>query len=85
MEDPNDALAGSTPYLRLLATVSAAWILGRSALAARAPGATEDQSFLDGKVVTARFFAENLLPPELGQLEAVRYGAAPLYDENLFG
>ncbi|HYF45712.1 MAG TPA: acyl-CoA dehydrogenase C-terminal domain-containing protein, partial [Acidimicrobiales bacterium] len=84
LEDPNDALAGSTPYLRLLAAVTGAWILGRSALAARTPGAAEPQAFLDAKVATARFYADNLLPPELGQLEAVRYGAAPLYDENLF-
>ncbi len=84
LEDPNDALAGSTPYLRLLATVTGAWVLGRSALVARAGEASEDQRFLDAKVVTARFFADNLLPPELGQLDAVRTGAAPLYDEALF-
>jgi alkylation response protein AidB-like acyl-CoA dehydrogenase len=84
LENPNDALAGSTPYLRLLATVTGAWILGRSALVARSGDATEDARFLDAKVVTARFFADNLLPPELGQLEAVKTGAAPLYAESLF-
>jgi hypothetical protein len=84
LEDPNDAMAGSTPYLRLLATVTGAWILGRSALVARSGDATEDQRFLDAKVVTARFFADNLLPPELGQLEAVRSGADPLFADCLF-
>ena len=84
LENPNDALAGATPYLRLLGTVTGAWILGREALAARSGEAGQDQRFLDAKVVTARFFAENLLPPELGQLDAVRTGAAPLYDESLF-
>jgi hypothetical protein len=85
LAEPNDALAGSTPYLRLLATVSGAWVLGREALAARRGPATESAAFLDAKVITARFFAENLLPPELGQLRAVTHGAAPLYDAALFG
>jgi hypothetical protein len=84
LQNPNDALAGATPYLRLLGTVTGAWILGREALAARSGEAGGDQRFLDAKVVTARFFAENLLPPELGQLDAVKTGAAPLYDESLF-
>jgi alkylation response protein AidB-like acyl-CoA dehydrogenase len=84
LADPNDALGAATPYLRLLATVTGAWILGREALAARSGDAGADQRFLDAKVVTARFFAENLLPPELGHLDAVQTGAAALYDESLF-
>jgi hypothetical protein len=84
LADPNDALAGSSPYLRLLATVTGGWVLGLEALAARRDGADEPAGFLDAKVVTARFFAENLLPPALGQLHAVRHGAAPLYHDALF-
>jgi alkylation response protein AidB-like acyl-CoA dehydrogenase len=84
LEDPNDALAGSTPYLELLATVTGAWVLGRSALAARREGADEPAAFLDAKVVTARFYAENLLPPTFGLVSAVRSGAAPLYADCLF-
>ena len=38
LAEPNDALAGSTPYLRLLATVTGGWVLGREALAARPRG-----------------------------------------------
>ncbi len=84
LADPNDALAGSTPYLRLLATVTGGWVLGREALAARRDGADEPADFLDAKVVTARFFAENLLPSSLGLVHAVTSGAAPLYAESLF-
>ena len=62
LADPNDGLAGSTPYLRLLATVTGGWVLGQEALAARREGAEEPAAFRDAKVVTARFFAENLLP-----------------------
>ena len=84
LADPNDALAGSTPYLRLLATVTGGWVLGQEALAARREGADEPADFLDAKVVTARFFAENLLPSSLGLVHAVTSGAAPLYAESLF-
>ena len=82
--DPNDALAGSTPYLRLLATVTGGWVLGREALAARRDGAEEPEAFRDAKVVTARFFAESLLPPSLGLVHAVTSGATPLYADSLF-
>ena len=84
LAEPNDALAGSTPYLRLLATVTGGWVLGREALAARREGADEPESFRDAKVVTARFFAENLLPSALGLVHAVSSGAAPLYADPLF-
>jgi hypothetical protein len=84
LADPNDAFAGSTPYLRLLATVTGGWVLGREALAARRDGADEAAAFRDAKVVTARFFAENLLPPAAGLVRAVTSGAAPLYSDALF-
>ena len=84
LADPNDAMAGSTPYLRLLATVTGGWILGREALAARRDGADAPVAFLDAKVVTARFFAENLLPSSLGLVHAVTSGAAPLFADSLF-
>jgi alkylation response protein AidB-like acyl-CoA dehydrogenase len=77
--DPNQALAGATPYLRLLATVSGAWVLARAAAAARRPGADEPEDFREAKVVTARFFAENLLPPALGLVSAVKSGVEPLF------
>ena len=59
-------------------------MLGREALAARREGADEPEPFRDAKVVTARFFAENLLPPALGLVHAVSSGAAPLYAAPLF-
>ena len=84
LADPNDALAGSTPYLRLLATVTGGWVLGQEALAARRDGAEEPVAFRDAKVVTARFFAENVLPSALGLVHAVTGGAALLYTDALF-
>jgi alkylation response protein AidB-like acyl-CoA dehydrogenase len=84
LADPNDALAGSTPYLELLAEVTGAWVLGLEALAVRRPDADEPQAFRDAKVVTARFYAENLLPRTFGLVSAVTSGAAPLYADSLF-
>ncbi len=55
---PNDALAGATPYLRLLSTATGGCLLAREALAAR-----DDDAFRDhaaGHVLLTRFFAENL-------------------------
>lgn len=58
------ALAGATPYLRLFGTVAGGVMMARSALAAQAAleGGAGDTDFLKGKMVTARFYAENILP-----------------------
>jgi 3-(methylthio)propanoyl-CoA dehydrogenase len=64
------ALAGSVPFLRLAGTALGGWLLARSAHAAQAKLATRDgdPAFLEAKVVTARFYAEVILPPALAQL-----------------
>jgi hypothetical protein len=72
--EPNDALAGATPYLRLFGLVVGGWLLARSALAASRllPGADgSDAAFLYDKIGTARFYAEQLLPEAVGLLPAV--------------
>ena len=64
------ALAGSVPFLRLAGTALGAWLLARSALVAQGRLATRDgdPAFLEAKVITARFYAEVILPPALAQL-----------------
>ncbi|MFO1082771.1 MAG: acyl-CoA dehydrogenase [Reyranellaceae bacterium] len=64
------ALAGSAPYLRLAGTALGGWLLARSALAAQRRLATRDgdTDFLSAKIVTARFYAEVIVPPALAQL-----------------
>jgi acyl-CoA dehydrogenase len=73
------ALAGATPYLRLLATVVGAWLLARSAAAARAEiaaGATgAEAEALEAKQATAEFFCVQLLPPAVALAPAVTGGA----------
>ena len=63
--DVRDALAGATPYLRMFALVVGGWLMARQALAAKArrsAPATATPRSLEAKVVTARFYAEQLLP-----------------------
>ncbi len=75
--DPNQALAGATPYARMLGTLLGAWVHARSALAA-APGAGTD-AFLAAKLVTARFYGEQILPSVIGLEPAATAGADTLF------
>ena len=65
-----NALAGSVPFLRLAGTALGGWLLARSALVAQNKLAARDgdPAFLEAKLVTARFYAEVILPPALAQL-----------------
>jgi hypothetical protein len=64
------ALAGSVPFLRLAGTALGGWLLAKSALAAQGKLARRDgdPAFLEAKLITARFYAEVILPPALAQL-----------------
>ena len=65
-----NALAGSVPFLRLAGTALGGWLLARSALVAqtRLGQRDGDPAFLEAKLVTARFYAEVILPPALAEL-----------------
>ena len=86
LAEPNDALAGATLYLRLFGLVIGGWLMARSALAAsrllRDAGGS-DAVFLRGKIGTARFYTEQLLPQTAGLLPAVTAGAGPLFQVDL--
>ena len=64
------ALAGSVPFLRLAGTALGGWLLARGALVAqtRLGQRDGDPAFLEAKLVTARFYAEVILPPALAEL-----------------
>ncbi|MGH9111163.1 MAG: acyl-CoA dehydrogenase [Acidimicrobiales bacterium] len=80
LADVNNALAGATPYLRMCGIVTGGWLLARSALAASRAldDGKGDADFLRQKVVTARFYAEQLLPQAAGLAPAVQAGPADL-------
>jgi 3-(methylsulfanyl)propanoyl-CoA dehydrogenase len=80
--EPNDVLAGATPYLRLSGLVVGGWLMARSALAASRllrTAVDADAVFLREKIATARFYAGQLLPQAAGLLPAVTAGAGPLF------
>ena len=70
--DPNDALAGATPYLRLMGILTGGWLLTKAALAATTlrdgDGGGFDDELLDRQIVSARFFAAQVLPQWPGWL-----------------
>jgi len=68
-----DALAGATPYLRMAGLVAGGWMMSRQAVAARRrlDAGDGDPAFLAAKVVTARFYCEQMLPAARGHLAAV--------------
>jgi acyl-CoA dehydrogenase len=72
--DPRSLLAGSSPYLRLLGTTVCGGLLAKAALAA----VERVDDFHRAKVVSARFFGEQILPTVLGLLPAAVAGAADL-------
>ncbi|TWT13784.1 acyl-CoA dehydrogenase [Reyranella sp. CPCC 100927] len=68
--DLGAALAGSVPFLRLAGTALGGWLLAKGALVAHRhlAGRAGDPAFNEAKIVTARFYAEVILPPALAQL-----------------
>ncbi len=85
-QDPNVALAGAAPYLRMFGLVTGGWLLARSADAAVAGSVTGSGSASvtgDGSsadmVATAQFYAEQLLPQAGALLGAVTAGPDQLF------
>ncbi len=77
----SDTAAGATPYLRMFGITVGGWLLVKQAVAAAERLATGegDAVFLRGKLVTARFFAEQVLPQATALLGPVTRGAGVLY------
>jgi hypothetical protein len=81
------AEAGSSPYLALLGTVAAGWLLARQALAAQHRQATNraDAVFDAAKLQTARFFAEHFMALAPGYLPGITGTATVLnFDPRQF-
>ena len=75
--DPVAAASGAAAYLKMFGLVTGGGLLARAAIAAnddlRQRGA--DANFLTGKIVTARFYAEQILPQAAGLLTPITRGA----------
>ncbi len=77
MQNPNNVGAGAVPYMHLMGIVATGLMWLRMAVAAaKLKAAGEgDPAFLDAKLVTARYFAERVLP-EAGSLRRKIEGGA---------
>ena len=73
-ENMPSAAVGATPYLTLWGTVAGGWVMAVEALEAakRLTAGDENVQYLETKLTTARFFADQLLPRSGGLVEAVR-------------
>ena len=84
-DDPNDALAGATPYMKMFGIVAGGYYLARMALVAR-HGAAGDE-WLAAKIDTANFYAGQIMPQADGLQAAVTAGADQLFavESDLLG
>jgi alkylation response protein AidB-like acyl-CoA dehydrogenase len=78
--DIRRAAAGASPYLRLFGTVAGGWLMARATAAAARRLSADDTdaaeaAFLEAKVETARFYADNILPRAGADAIAVTAGA----------
>ncbi len=74
--NPNAVFAASVPYLMLAGNLVAGWQLARSLLVAEKElAAGNDAAFMQAKIVTARFYAEHILPRTAALRDAVLNGA----------
>ena len=73
-------LTAAVPYLHLAVTVCGGWQMGRAALAAAGhlDKGEGDQAFYRAKIVTAHFYADQMLPQAAAFAETVKAGDAAL-------
>ncbi|HEY1879681.1 MAG TPA: acyl-CoA dehydrogenase [Caulobacteraceae bacterium] len=76
-----DALAGATPYLKLMGDVVGGWMLGKQALAASKEIAAGegDQAYWRTRIGLARVFAHQVLAQAPGLAQAVTQGSVDLF------
>jgi len=79
--DPQAAPAGATPYLRMFAVTVGGYLMAKSAIKAQEllSAGDPDTDFLKGKIITAKFFATQVLPQAAALLGPVTEGADLLF------
>jgi alkylation response protein AidB-like acyl-CoA dehydrogenase len=82
MANPDEAGAAATSFLRMFALVAIGYMWTRMAKVAKAklPEADGNAVFYSGKLKTARFFVQKILPETEQHFRAIMAGAAPLMD-----
>ncbi len=74
-QDPSSVMAVSVNYLMLVGYVCGGWQMARAALIAQEKLAAGDEpNFYEAKLITARFYAEQILPKATALLYSVKAG-----------
>ncbi|HRE19134.1 MAG TPA: acyl-CoA dehydrogenase C-terminal domain-containing protein, partial [Rhodocyclaceae bacterium] len=78
--DMAGVLTAAVPYLSLATAVAGGWQLGRAAMAAerRLGEGDSDTTFLEGKIATALFYADHVLPQAAWHRDTVCSGSGAL-------
>lgn len=71
MTNPLDLLSGATPYLRLISTLTAGYLMAESAVIAKDAASELGSQVVADMVTSARFFCEQLMPAANGLVAAV--------------
>jgi 3-(methylthio)propanoyl-CoA dehydrogenase len=81
---PDRAMAVSVPYLRLCGTVLCGWLLAKSAgiAATKLASGAGDREYLEGKLRTAHFYADQVMPNTLALAKIVSHGAASVVETD---
>lgn len=84
MTAPADAYAVSIPFLKLCGFALGGWLLAKSAALAerKLAGGASDRQFYAGKIASARFYAEHILPQALALARVVEAGARSVVDTD---
>ena len=75
-----DRLAGSYPYLTMVATATCGWLMAIQNKAARTAldEGNGDRAFLEAKIVSTRFYLEQIVPAATGLAASALAGDAAL-------
>ena len=84
MKDPNAALAGSTDFLHLFGHTCLGLMWAQMAKAAQEvlDAGTDDEKFMQNKLVTGRYYMQRLLPETGLRLARITSGATPVMALN---
>jgi 3-(methylsulfanyl)propanoyl-CoA dehydrogenase len=84
MNAPADAYAVSIPFLKLCGFALGGWLLAKSAAIAESKLAAggADKQFLAGKMASARFYADHILPQTLALARVVEKGAGSVVETD---
>ncbi|HXF90931.1 MAG TPA: acyl-CoA dehydrogenase C-terminal domain-containing protein, partial [Candidatus Nitrosotenuis sp.] len=87
LSDPEEAGAAATDYLRFFALVALAYLWCRAVIVARSRLGQGEDEFYQGKILTARFFMQKILPQTSSLLAIISAGAKPVMEmpDTFFG